>query len=179
MSNISTLPIPGCASLLIEVGILDKIPYFDVVTDTTTISELIDGNVETYNDSKIFVKEYTSGKEYTRSKQFSKTITDSLGFNAVIPEKQFKLPGLVINKFPFFKKGCNDKVDSDWPLICGEPSVRKVSACRRILGRRICISTYVPDFDKRLNEIYLDELKIPELRLFSLEKTVLKLKYKL
>lgn len=179
MSNISTLPKPACAVSLIEFGIIDIIPFYDIITDTKITSTLVNGNVQTYNSSQITVKEYKTEKEYSISKQYSKNITDSLGFNATIPRISFDLPGYTIDKFPIFKTGCNDVVDRDWPLVCGTPSVRKVSACRRVFGRRICVSTFVPDFDKRLNEMYIDELKTPQVKLFTVEETVLKLKYKL
>lgn len=179
MSNISTLPKPACTLSLIEISILDVIPYFDVVTDTKITSTLINGNVQTYNSSQILVKEYMSGDEYTRSTQFSKNISDSLGFSATVPRISFDLPGYTIDKFPYLKKGCNDAVNPEWPIVCGPPSVRKIRACRRVLGKKICISTFVPDFDKRLNEMYIDELKTSQVNLFTLEETVLKLKYKL
>jgi len=179
MSNISTLPKPACGLSLIEFGVVDIIPFYDIVTDTKITSTLISGDVQTYNSSQMTVKEYKTEEEYSISKQYSKNITDSLGFGATIPRISFDLPGYTINKFPYLKKGCNDAVNPEWPLVCGPPSVRKIRACRRVLGKKICISTFIPDFDKRLNEMYIDELNTPQVNLFTLDETVLKFKYKL
>ncbi len=178
MSNISTLPTPKCDLSLIEIGVVDIIPFFDVTTDVKLTSELINGDVQIYSTSQIVGKEYKTGEEYTVNKQFSKNITDSLGFAGSTNKVSFDFPGYTINKFPFLKKGCNDAINPEWPLVCGPPGVRKVSSCRRIAGRRVCVPIYVPDFDKRLNEIYIEKLVIPPKQIFTLEETVMKLKYK-
>lgn len=178
-SNVSTLAIPSCELSLIAPKVLEIIPFFDIITDTALTSQLINGVVIMDHSSSIYATEYKTGSEYTVQKQFTKNIKDSLGFSVVIPSVSFDFDGFSINRFPRIKFGCNDKIDSDWPLICGAPSLRRVSHCRRFFGRRFCVSSYVPDFDKRLNEIYMGSLQIPPLKLFTMEETILRFKYKL
>lgn len=178
-SNVSTITIPNCELSLIAPKVTEIIPFFDIATDATLTSQLINGVVIMDHSSSIYAKEYKTGSEYTVQKQFTKNIKDSLGFSVVIPSVSFDFDGFTINRFPRIKFGCNDKIDSDWPLICGAPSFRRVRHCRRVFGRRICVSSYVPDFDKRLNEIYMGSLQIPPLKLFTMEETILRFKYKL
>ena len=179
MSNETTLPIPGCELSLLTLSITKDIHYFDVATDLKLTSELINGEVAMDRSSTIYVKDYIAGIEYTKYKQSSENITRNLGLSMVIPRVSLDFPGFTINRFPRINAGCNDKKNSSWPLICGPTSLRRIRSCRKIAGITACAWVYVPEYNKRLGEMYIDELQIPPLNLFTLEEIVAEFKYKL
>ena len=179
MSNQTTLPIPGCELSLLSLSLTKEIPYFDVLTDFKLTSALINGEVAMNSVSTIYVKEYIAGIEYIKYKQSSNNIKTNLGLSLLLPRISFDFPGFTINRFPRINSGCNDKINPSWPIICGTPSLRQVRRCRKVLGVTVCAWVYVPEYDKRLGEMYIGELQISPLNLFTLEETVAKLQYKL
>jgi hypothetical protein len=103
----------------------------------------------------------------------------SLGFKAIIPKYKVSIPSFTIEKFPFFNEGCNNLKDEKWPLICGVSSFETKKACKKVAGIKVCVPYVVAKFEKRLNEIYIDSLSIPEQVLFVIPETILEFKFQM
>ena len=106
------------------------------------------------------------------SKKSNTENTDIGGFNLTIPEFEANLPGFNIPRFPFINSGCKECISSVWLPTC-DWETKSYKKCKKIFGKKFCISIpyYIPT--KCENEIGFDTLRIPDINFFKFEKTSL------
>lgn len=172
---------PSCSGLpTVSIGIGGTILIYEF-NSSIKIKGIINattGELYFNNIANIYNKNYITGTSKTISKNETVKKNNFYGFNLVIPEYNVHIPSFTIPGWPSINFGCNECESDEFPPLCGWESKTK-RFCKRILGKKICVTFEYFQPTKCFNEPVLVEKTLPSIHLFNFQRTQLEFSFQL
>jgi hypothetical protein len=179
--NASRITNPSCSGLpTVSIGIGGAVLAFEFNSSTKIkgIINPLDRKLYFNNVVDIYNKNYITGSSKTISKNELVEKNNFYGFNIAIPEYNVNLPSFTIPGWPSINLGCNECESDEFPPLCGWESKSK-RFCKRILGKKICVTFEYFQPTKCFNEPVLIQKTLPSVNLFNFQRTELEFSFQL